>query len=51
MLMGGRSKTIDIFKELNPDERSMSFADKGKKTAETKTNKHLTPSYKNYIAK
>ena len=45
---------IDVFKELTPRSRTYELRSQGgekKSSAESKTNKHLTPSYKNYLQK
>ena len=47
--MGVYVEKIDIFKELTPHSRTYELRDHGKKNNETKANKHLTLSYKNYL--
>ena len=47
------SEQIDIFKELTPHSLTYELCSQGekKKMTKSKTNKHLTLSYKNYLQK
>ena len=44
-------KKSTFFKELTPRSRTYDLHGQGKKMHQTKTNKHLILSYKNYIQK